>query len=250
MKFEAWGGNQDMGALFDVNFENTLPATGTTVLDLTNDYEMNRVTARELNALGMGALALVMETPQMINMIVLEQSRGTEWPSGKFPTVWAKIKEWFGPNDDVAVMDMEDELCKIKLHNKKDPKNLLNDIAAVEVRYRCVLSPDKKAAVVVCTGKFNYAAVITVTGTTIRAGSNRGATAEELVAKIHRQFCILGGKNKDTNKDDKAPRVAMISSCTSGPPVAAAGCSSKKRHIASNHLPWHLRRWPFWPAAR
>ncbi len=27
MKFKAWGGTQDMGDLFDANFDNTLPAT-------------------------------------------------------------------------------------------------------------------------------------------------------------------------------------------------------------------------------
>ncbi len=56
---------------------------------------------------------------------------------------------------------------------------------------------EKKAAVVVQAGKVDYATVITVTGTTIRAGNNRGATAEELVAEIHKQFCISGGKNKE-----------------------------------------------------
>ena len=92
---------------------------------------------------------------------------------------------------------MEDDLRKIKLHKKKDPKDLLSDIALVKVWYGCALSPDKKASVVVRGGKFDYAVVITVTGTTIRSGSNRGATAEELVAEMHKQFCILGGKNKE-----------------------------------------------------
>ena len=63
------------------------------MLDLNNENEKKKDTARILNALGMGALALVMETPQMINMIALECSRDKGWPSGKFPTVWAKIKE-------------------------------------------------------------------------------------------------------------------------------------------------------------
>ena len=46
----------------------------------------------------------------------------------------------------------------------------------------------------VCAGKFDYAAVITVMGTTIRASKNQGATTEELVAEMHKQFCILGEK--------------------------------------------------------
>ena len=152
-----------MGVLFDANFENTLPDTEEAVLDLTNDNEKKQDAARKLNALGMGALALVMEIPQMIIMIALECSRDKDWRSGKLRTVWAKIKERFGPDDNVAVMDMEDDLRKIKLHKKKDPKDLLDNIAAVEVRYGCVLSPEKKAAVVVHAGNFDYAAVITVT---------------------------------------------------------------------------------------
>ncbi len=107
---------------------------------------------------------------------------------GNFQAYGRKIKEWFGLDDDVAVMDMENDLCKIKLHKKKDPKDLLDDIAAVKVWYGCALSSDKKAAVVVRVGKFDYAVVITVTGTTIRAGSNGGATAEELVTEMHKQF--------------------------------------------------------------
>ena len=113
-----------------------------------------------------------------------------------------KIKEWFGPDDNVAVMDMEDDLQKIKLHKKKDPKILLDDIAAVEVQYGCVLLKDKKAAVVVHTGKFDYDAVITVTGTTIRANHARVPTAKELATEIHKQYCIPGGRNKEADNDD------------------------------------------------
>ena len=69
--------------------------------------------------------------------------------------------------------------------------------------------PEKKVAVVVCAGMFDYTVVITVTGTTIRAGSNHGATAEELVAEMHKQFCISGGKIKDADEDDKVKETAL-----------------------------------------
>ncbi len=131
--FEAWSGTQDTGAVFDANFQTTLPSTEATALNIGDVAEKAQDDTRKLNALGMGALALVMETLQMINMIALECSRDRDWQSGKFPTVWAKIKERFGPYDGVAGMDMEDDLRKIKLHKKKDPKDLLDDIAAVEV---------------------------------------------------------------------------------------------------------------------
>ncbi len=78
MKFKAWGGTQDMGALFDANFENTLPATEAAVLDLTNNSEKKQDAARKLNSLGMGALALVMENLQMINMIALDLNQDSD----------------------------------------------------------------------------------------------------------------------------------------------------------------------------
>ena len=85
---------------------------------------------------------------------------------------------------------------------------------------------EKKASVVVRADKFDYAAVITVTGTAIRASKNQGAvitvtgtairasknqgaTAEELVAEMHKQFCILGGKNKEANDDDYMKEMAL-----------------------------------------
>ena len=97
-----------------------------------------------------------------------------------------KIKQRIGPDDDVAVLDMDDDLCKIKLHKRKNPNNPLEDIAEVKVQYKCVLLKEKKAAVMVRAGKFNYAAVITVIGTTVRANHARGATDKELVAKMHK----------------------------------------------------------------
>ncbi len=61
-----------MGDLFDANFKTTLPATEADNLDLTKADEKVQGNARKLNTIGMGALALVMETPQMINTIALK----------------------------------------------------------------------------------------------------------------------------------------------------------------------------------
>ncbi len=57
LKFEAWGGTQDMGALFDAVFETTLPSTEASNLDLTKPDEKAQDDARRLNALRIGALA-------------------------------------------------------------------------------------------------------------------------------------------------------------------------------------------------
>ena len=104
----------------------------------------------------------------MINMSTIECNRDVSCPSGKFTTVWNKTKKRFGLNDGASVMDMDEDLCNIKLNKWKDPKTLLDEIAALKVQCGCALLEDKNAAVLVHINKFNYATVMTVTGTTIR----------------------------------------------------------------------------------
>ncbi len=62
-------------------------------------------------------------------------------------------------------------------------------------------------------GKLCYLVVMAVTGTKIWAGNNRGAAAEELVAKMHKQFRISGGRNKDGyDYDDDVKGTALSTS--------------------------------------
>ena len=144
MNFEAWGETQGMEALFDANFKVTLPATDATVIRIVYDNEKNQDDTRKLNTLGLGALALVMETPQMINMIALECNPNMDFPSRKFPTLWKKIKKRFGTDDNVVIMDMDQDLCKIKLNEQEDPKTLLDDIAVVKVQKQmCAFEREK-----------------------------------------------------------------------------------------------------------
>ena len=51
------------------------------------------------------------------------------------------------------------------------------------------------------TGKFDYALIITVTVATIRTSKAQGATTKELVAEMHKQYCILGSINKEADDD-------------------------------------------------
>ena len=54
---------------------------------------------------------------------------------------------------------------KIKLpKNKKDPKELLTDIAATEVQYKCKLNERKKPVVVLQVGRNDYSVIMTMTG--------------------------------------------------------------------------------------
>ena len=99
----------------------------------------------------------------MLNMISLEKHQDTDWPSGKFTNIYKLTKERFAPDDDVAEMDMEDDLRKIKCARTCDPKKILDNSVAIKVQYGCVLSASKKTAIVVQAGRANYVPVITIT---------------------------------------------------------------------------------------
>ena len=58
----------------------------------------------------------------MINMI--EMIKTDEWPTGKAHEIWTKMRRPFVPDNDVAKMDMEDALAKIRLGAKEDPWDL------------------------------------------------------------------------------------------------------------------------------
>ncbi len=128
-----------------------------------------------------------MKTPEMLNIFMLEKKRDANWPTGKHSEDYNKIKKRFAPDDKVAGMDMEDDLQKIKLQKTWDPKKLLDNIAAVEVQYGCILADAKKAVVVICVGKTHYASLMAMLGSMTRAVHNRNVTAEELVAEMHLQ---------------------------------------------------------------
>ena len=57
------------------------------------------------------------------------------------------------PDDAVAEMEMEDDLRKLKLPKGKDPKELLADMAAIEVQYKYRMTDIRKVAVVLRAGE-------------------------------------------------------------------------------------------------
>ncbi len=98
---------------------------------------------------------------------------------------------------------MEDDLQKIRLQKTRDPKKLLDDIAAVEVQYGCILSDAKKSAVIIRAGKTHYASLMAMLGSVCRAANNRNTKVEKLVAEMHLQYRIMGlGSGKMGNDDD------------------------------------------------
>ena len=85
-----------------------------TVLDEANSSQKKQIRARDLNAKGVHSLIQALETPELMNKIMLEQIRDVKWPGGKFSNMWDAIVEDEQPDDVVAEMSMEDDLRKLR----------------------------------------------------------------------------------------------------------------------------------------
>ena len=85
-----------------------------------------------INAKAIYGLILARQTEGMLNKVTLQQSAGSDWPTGKFPQIWKEICAEENPKDEMAEMDMEDKLREIRLGKERNPKVTLRDMAAIE----------------------------------------------------------------------------------------------------------------------
>ena len=114
MKIKAYWAEEKMAEILLGVFKATLPDAEDTVLDEANANEKKQSRARELNAKGVHSLIQALETPELMNKIMLEQIRDTKWPGGKFSDMWNAIIEDEQHDEIVAEMSMEDRLPKTK----------------------------------------------------------------------------------------------------------------------------------------
>ena len=56
---------------------------------------------------------MALETPKMMNKIMLEQRRDVEWPTGIFTNMWNAILKDELPDNATTEMEMEDDLRKL-----------------------------------------------------------------------------------------------------------------------------------------
>ena len=94
----------------------------------------------------------------------------------------------FAPDDDIAEMDMEEELSKLRIKKSKNPKDINDSIAAISIKYGCKLNDKRKAAIILRAGRAHYAAVLTATTTMIRTTKGRAATPKELLDDMYTQW--------------------------------------------------------------
>ena len=207
MKFKAYLAEKKLAEILLVGFKATLPDAEDTILDEGKENEKKQLRARELNAKGIHALIQALETPELMDKIMLEQMRDTKWPSGKFSDMWKAINEDEQPNDVVAEMSMLDDLRKLRLPRTKDPKTLRDAIAAIEVQYEIPLTETRKTAVVLRAGASENSSVMATLGTVMQLTNQRDPTSAEYITEMHKQFRIekvkAEGEKKTKKKSDE-----------------------------------------------
>ena len=147
------------------NFDTLLPTAEADVLNPADAEDKKKIDAREMNAKVVNMIVLGQKDVKMINMI--ETIKTDDWPTGKAHEIWTEMRRRFAPDDDVAEMDMEDALAKIRLGAKEDPWDLNDKIAAVQIKYSHKIADTRKAAIIMRAGKAHYAAIMASTSQVI-----------------------------------------------------------------------------------
>ena len=145
-------------------FDSQMPTTQATVLDPSDPSEAILIGAREANAKVMQVLVLSFKKPSLVNTIAM--SKTIERPVGKAWKVWTEFHDRFEPDDAISGMTMEDELMKIRIKKTEDPKNLMDRIAAIAVRYGCIISEDDQFKTAIRATEANHADLISTYQTT------------------------------------------------------------------------------------
>ena len=69
-----------------------------------------KLIALDINAKAIYGLILALQTEDMLNKVTLQQSTDSDWPTGKFPDIWKEICEEENPKDEMAEMDIKDDI--------------------------------------------------------------------------------------------------------------------------------------------
>ena len=200
MKLEADQGMKGLFEAFSPDFDKELTAKEKQTLDLSNEDEKKQSQAVKKNKKAMMQLALAFNSVALLNKINCEKRRDKDWPSGKAHRVMSALLKEFGPEDTMAELEMEEALRRMKLTSKKDPRDLLNELAAIECRYSLELTDSKKKAVVLRLGGQTYSSIIATT-TMIHRMKSQALTCEMLLEEMHIQWRLAGGKSKNDDTD-------------------------------------------------
>jgi hypothetical protein len=127
------------------------------------------------------------------------------------------MQEEYNPDASIAEAELELELSKPRLNNKKNPQKLIEEIASCEVKYGIPISDSKKMAQLIRLGGKEYGTVITVAQMCKKA-EGVTCTSKHIVDKMWKQWRVKGGKERGKeNFDDKEdPSLAKADDKTKG----------------------------------
>ena len=116
-------------------FENELPTDENAALDENIDADAKKILALKMNEQVMAMLMIAMNTDEGMSKVMQEMKRSPVFETGQAWRVIKMIKEECRPEDDIAAMEMEAEVAKIRLKKGENPKSLKEKMASIEVRY-------------------------------------------------------------------------------------------------------------------
>ena len=190
-----------------------MPTDENEALDENDASDKKKILSLKQNEQVMAMLMIAMNTDQGMSKVMQEMNRSPIFQTGQAWRVIKMIKEECRPEDDIAAMEMETEVAKIKLKKGENPKTLTEKMANIEVRFGMPIDDKKRTGVVLRCGKDHYAESMTATSVSIRRTEKRAATCDELLADMYTQWRIQnntsgGKKGKD---EDDVKETALVS---------------------------------------
>ena len=144
IQFRAYAATVGISDALEDGFQSKLPPTEMAALDETNDAAL--IKARNRNARAMAALTLGQKDNKV--MALIHRSRSKDWPGGLAHEAVKLLKKRFEPDDDMAELDMQAELDKLKLGKNEDPELLQDKVAEIQAKYGVFLDADDMKALV------------------------------------------------------------------------------------------------------
>ena len=103
--------------MLDADFDIALPSKESEITELLINASSPDATVKaeaktkcitlDMNVKAIYGLILALQTEDMLNKVTLQQSAGSDWPTGKFSDIWKEICEEENPKDEKAEMDIE-----------------------------------------------------------------------------------------------------------------------------------------------
>jgi hypothetical protein len=145
-------------------FKRELPTKEKDTFNLTSNEGKNWANAVKENKKAMMQFAFSLTKVAQLNKLNCAGRTNKDWPSGKANEVMTQPLKEYEPDDMMAKMEMEKALLSTRtLGKKKDLNDLLDEMSAIECRYKIDLTESKKKAQVFEIRGAQYSSIISTT---------------------------------------------------------------------------------------